>query len=148
MIIPHRLRPHGAVVHDDFGDETVIVNLETGSYYSTKSAGSMIWSMVTGGAARTEIVRRLCAEHSGNPEEIVIATSSFIDELIGECLAVENVEPSSVESISQVSPKSSRREEFVAPRLQKYSDMEELLKLDPVHEVDEFGWPSAKELVV
>ena len=148
MTIPNHLRPHGAVVHEDFGDETVIVNLETGSYYSTKSVGSTIWSMVTGGAARTEVVRRLCADYSGNPEEIAIMTSGFIDELIGECLAVENVEPLSAESISQVSPKSGRREEFVAPRLQKYSDMEELLQLDPVLEVDEFGWPSAKGLVV
>src|SRR5580692_6923849 len=100
------LRPHGAVVHEDFGDETVIVNLETGSYYSTKSAGATIWAMVTRGAARTEIVRRVCADYSGDPEEIASMTSSFLDELIGECLAVENVEPLSAESVSQVSPKS------------------------------------------
>jgi hypothetical protein len=74
----------------------------------------------------------VCANYSGNPEEIAGVTSSFIDELIDECLAVENVDPLSVESICQVSPKSSRGEEFIAPRLQKYSDMQELLQLDPV----------------
>jgi hypothetical protein len=142
----NRLRPHGAVVHEDFGDEIVIVNLETGSYYSTQSAGATIWAMVAHGAARTEIVSCVRAGYSGNPEEIASATSSFIDELIGEYLAVENVEPLALESI--VSPKSGRREEFVVPRLQKYSDMEEMLRLDPVHEVDEFGWPRAKGLVV
>jgi len=31
--------------------------------------------------------------------------------------------------------------------LQKYTDMEELLQLDPIHEVDKFGWPSAKPRV-
>jgi hypothetical protein len=144
----NRLRPHGAVVHEDFGDETVIVNLETGSYYSTKSAGATIWAMVAQGATRTAVVGSVCTNYSGNPDEIASTTSTFLDELIGECLAVENVEPFSVESVSQVSLKPSRREEFVAPRLQKYSDMEELLQLDPVHEVDEIGWPRAKGLVV
>src|SRR4051794_38301552 len=31
---------------------------------------------------------------------------------------------------------------YGAPALNKYTDMQELLLLDPVHEVDEAGWPS------
>jgi hypothetical protein len=31
---------------------------------------------------------------------------------------------------------------FVEPALNKYTDMQELLLLDPVHEVSEAGWPS------
>jgi hypothetical protein len=34
--------------------------------------------------------------------------------------------------------------EFVTPCLQKYTDMEELLLIDPIHEIDEVGWPSAR----
>jgi hypothetical protein len=30
---------------------------------------------------------------------------------------------------------------FVAPVLDKYTDMQELLLLDPIHEVDASGWP-------
>ena len=82
MTIPNRLRPHSAVVHEDLGDETVIVNLETGSYYSTQSAGSAIWAMVARGATRTEIVGFVCADYSGDPEEIARVTSNFLDELI------------------------------------------------------------------
>ena len=29
-------------------------------------------------------------------------------------------------------------------RLTRYSDLEDLLKLDPIHDVDEAGWPVAK----
>ena len=32
---------------------------------------------------------------------------------------------------------------FEAPILQKYTDMQDLLLLDPIHEVDEAGWPHA-----
>ena len=30
-------------------------------------------------------------------------------------------------------------------RLNRYADMKDLLMLDPIHEVDEKGWPSKKE---
>jgi hypothetical protein len=31
---------------------------------------------------------------------------------------------------------------YQEPKLGKYTDMQELLLLDPVHEVDEAGWPN------
>jgi hypothetical protein len=34
---------------------------------------------------------------------------------------------------------------FVAPVLHKHTDMQDLLLLDPIHEVDETGWPSVKK---
>jgi hypothetical protein len=33
---------------------------------------------------------------------------------------------------------------FNAPVLNKYTDMQDLLLLDPIHEVDATGWPSTK----
>jgi hypothetical protein len=37
---------------------------------------------------------------------------------------------------------------FEPPILEKYTDMEELIALDPIHEVDEMGWPNAKQVQV
>lgn len=34
--------------------------------------------------------------------------------------------------------------DFETPALHKYSDMQDLLLLDPIHEVDDTGWPSPK----
>jgi hypothetical protein len=39
----------------------------------------------------------------------------------------------------------SPREPFAAPALNTFSDMQELLLLDPIHEVDEAGWPVARQ---
>ena len=36
---------------------------------------------------------------------------------------------------------SSTRVAFEAPVLEKYTDMQTLLLVDPVHEVDDRGWP-------
>ena len=41
--------------------------------------------------------------------------------------------------------KNIKKMRFEAPALQVYTDMEDLLLLDPIHEVDEMGWPSAKQ---
>ena len=32
---------------------------------------------------------------------------------------------------------------FEEPKLEKYSDMEDLLLLDPIHDVEDEGWPKA-----
>ena len=34
---------------------------------------------------------------------------------------------------------------FDAPILKRYTDQQELLLLDPIHEVDDIGWPREKE---
>ena len=40
-------------------------------------------------------------------------------------------------------PSDGLRAPFVAPELKRYADMQDLLLLDPVHDVDEKGWPNA-----
>jgi hypothetical protein len=39
--------------------------------------------------------------------------------------------------------RKGKESKFEKPGLQKYSDMQDLLLLDPIHEVDEMGWPHA-----
>ena len=38
----------------------------------------------------------------------------------------------------------SMRNEWTAPQFDEYTDMWDLIKLDPIHEADEVGWPIAK----
>ncbi len=33
---------------------------------------------------------------------------------------------------------------YAPPALETYTDMQELLLLDPIHDVDETGWPAAR----
>jgi len=40
-----------------------------------------------------------------------------------------------------ITPPPAGRPPFVKPILQKYTDMADLLLLDPIHEVGEQGWP-------
>ena len=35
-------------------------------------------------------------------------------------------------------------QDYEPPQLMKYTDMQELILLDPIHDVDEKGWPHTK----
>jgi hypothetical protein len=39
---------------------------------------------------------------------------------------------------------SRRGAAFQPPTLRKYTDMQDLLLIDPIHEVDDLGWPGVK----
>jgi len=56
--------------------------------------------------------------------------------------------------VESAGPRSDERElkhvssngEFRAPVLNVYADMKDLLLLDPIHDVDEVGWPTPKSV--
>jgi hypothetical protein len=141
MIQSFKLKP--SIVHERFGDETVILNLDSGSYYSAQGTGTVIWSLVCEGVPEATILQRIRAEFSGNDNEISSATAKFLDQIVEESL-VERA--NIVDSVSEPAQGATGASDkvFSLPLLQKYTDMEEMLLLDPIHEVDEHGWPSAR----
>jgi hypothetical protein len=137
-----KLRPSTA--HESFGDETVILNLDSGCYYSAQGTASVIWGLVSDGISEAAIVKSIEAEYSGDSDEILRATTTFLDQLVEEALVAP--EPV-VDGEGAQAPMGAGKLEavFSTPSLQKYTDMEEMLLLDPIHEVDERGWPSARK---
>jgi Coenzyme PQQ synthesis protein D (PqqD) len=131
-------RPKPSVVHENFDDETVIVNLETGCYFSLRGSADTIWALAAHGQSRSQIVSRICDAYTGDSAAIAEETAAFLDTLVGESL-LEHADrgPMPGDVAVEGGP-------YVTPALQKYTDMEELLQLDPIHEVDNMGWPTAK----
>jgi len=130
------------VVSDVIDGEVVIVNLETGDYYTLNPTGSLIWELVVKGYPRVTIRAQVAARYRGSAEDICEGVDLFLDRLANERLIVSDGHGSeqslaALESATEVAP-------FARPVIIKYTDMEDLLTLDPVHEVDEFGWPGAK----
>jgi hypothetical protein len=133
-----------SVVHETFGDETVIVNLDTGSYYSAQGISSFIWRLVEGGALESDILRHIKSEFAGDSGEISRASRAFLDQLVEEALVIcqtDGLLGDRLPGNEIYAPDKA----FSVPTLQKYTDMEEMLLLDPIHEVDEQGWPSSRK---
>jgi hypothetical protein len=142
MIRSFQLKP--STIHERFGDEIVIINLDSGAYYSAQGMASIIWGAIVEGASEANVRRRIEAEFSGNSDEISYAIAKFLDQLVEESLAdAHYVVDSEGEQAGVVI--GAPEKVFTVPLLQKYTDMEEMLLLDPIHEVDEQGWPSARK---
>jgi Coenzyme PQQ synthesis protein D (PqqD) len=133
------LRPATANVHskvfDD--DEVVVLDMRTGTYFSLRGSGVDVWELVEAHATGAQIVEAVADRYDGSPGEIGSAIEALLDELAQADLIVgdPSIEPAG-------SPRQpGGKAPFPAPELERFTDMQELLLLDPIHEVDETGWP-------
>ena len=137
------------VIHEFFDDEVVIVNLDSGCYYSTDKSGFAIFKLLIGHSSTLEVIQSLARAYDIPEENISKPINEFVNQLTNEALIVPDGEdlPEEIQAPTQppaTSPSSLVRH-FEAPVLNKYSDMKDLLLLDPIHDVDEKGWPIAKK---
>jgi hypothetical protein len=131
-----------SVVQETFDDEVIVVNLDAGAYYSLEGAGARVWSLIGAGTGLDQIVAALEQEYDGPPAQMRAATESLLRELLEESLVLEDGTAAAAVGTGREAP--AARPPFAAPRLTKYTDMRDLLILDPIHEVDESGWPTRR----
>lgn len=134
------------IVHEIIEGEAVIINMELGHYYSTDQAGAVIWERISRTACARDLVEAVARRYSGSPEQIEAAVRQFLSELQQENLVIPVPVPEKAEVARENEAGNQMAEDrppFVPPSLTKYTDMEDLLLLDPIHEVDESGWPHA-----
>jgi hypothetical protein len=74
---------------------------------------------------------------------VATSVAEFLRELEAEQL-IAVVEGSSDEQSAAAEPDVADVT-FVPPKLEKYTDMQDIILLDPVHQVDNRGWPHADQ---
>ena len=135
---------HPSVIHQTIDDETIVIDLATGTYYSLRDTAAQVWSGLAEGETQDAIVQRLEHAYEGQRDAIENAVGDFLDELVAEGL-VSRSENGAVAATSSPYPNGATRLPFVPPQLEKYTDMQDIILLDPVHTVDNRGWPYAAE---
>ena len=128
------------IVHEDFGDEMVVVNLDTGKYYAFTPVAADLWSHLQGGATVDSLVTGTQLRYAGDPTEIERAVLTFLEGLLAEALLLSAAAPPGDGRGALVT--GGDKLPFAAPTFEVFSDMEDLLLLDPIHDVDESGWPN------
>jgi hypothetical protein len=135
------------IVHEKFDDETVIVNLETGRYYNMLNIGSAIWALAMEGLPQSAIAAAVAGRYPADAERIAVDVAGLLNDLKAEGLVVARPAPAEGAPTAyalfdgMVLPAL-----YFAPHLQKYVDMEDMLALDPIHDVDDIGWPVQKSV--
>lgn len=132
------------IMHETIDNEVVVVNLDNGTYYSFDGVGGRIWEWLDGeGQSLENLIERVAASFHGDPDQIAASVSRFMKQLDTEKLV--NVVSADTAPSWAAGMETAVRAEFAEPVMQKYTDMEALLLVDPVHEVDEeAGWPHVK----
>ena len=130
-------RIHPRVIRESFEDEVVMINLESGNYYSLNGVGGEIWGYLEKGAAARGIAAALAARYAADGEQIGQSVNDFLGQLLQEKLIVE----SEADSIEPLPLAAEGKLPFEIPQMSVFSDMQDLLLLDPIHDVDEAGWP-------
>ena len=129
------------VVAETVADEAIVLNLGTGMYYSIKGDSVPLWHAISGGASAEEIAGAVCELTGENAEAASAAIIGFIASLEAEGLIVErNGEAEERRAVDLAGAGAG----LLEPGFETYSDMRDLILLDPVHEVDERGWPHAR----
>lgn len=133
------------VISEIIDGEAVIIHLGTGCYYSLRGSASLVWDALNRGSSAEELVRllKLAYDMSGTDAELPAVIDALLQELASEELVVPDEETTGSEATSL--PLEAGRSAFETPRIERYTDLQDLILLDPVHDVDaQMGWPQAK----
>lgn len=116
-------------------DEVVVINMERGHYYNLRGAGKLIFVSLMSGLKP----KALCEANHWNEGTLTLVRDLIESLTREEIFEGSNPIPQDPEA-SAIIPIKNAAEEI---HLYVYTDMEEILGLDPIHEIDSTkGWPS------
>lgn len=108
--------------------EAVIINLTNGMYYSADKVGAVIWTLLESGHSVAEAADEVAARYEVSSAQAASDISRLVTQLLEEQLLLPCERR---EAPGPGSDRVSRRESYDPPALQIYSDMGDLLALDP-----------------
>jgi hypothetical protein len=136
-----RYRPSAPkVIFEAFEDETIAIHFDSGRYYSMGGTAHDIWSMLVTGHDSEAVRDRLSSHYGVSSDDVQAALTDFMNQLVAADLITAASEAVS-EAALDVPAYTPKAGIFGKPTLEQHDDMQELLLLDPIHEVDEAGWP-------
>lgn len=124
------------VVSDLIDGEMMLLNIVEGNYYSLQGVGVALWDAIKEGTSEEELFESLkTAFPSLEAPHLKLDLENFLTALRNENLLIEcpDCEPR----------KPALQDQYQAPILEKYTDLQDLLLIDPIHEVGDSGWPTA-----
>jgi hypothetical protein len=128
------------VVGEVIDGEVMVINLDTGVYYSVTGAGAAVWPMLVGGATRREISDQVARHYGADAASVERDVDTFITQLADEAILRPLHDGAAAGSVDTADEWPAVT--YPGFGFERYDDMQALLLIDPVHEVGDFGWPS------
>jgi hypothetical protein len=127
---------------ENFAGETVVIHFERGTYFSLRGSGGTIWSLLQAPTSIAGIVAALDGQTRLPSKGVEALLTAFVTKLAEHDLITSSAGPAEPPVISAEVIASF----LEAPDLEIYTDLSELITMDPVHETDVLtGWPKAPD---
>ncbi len=118
--------------HETIDGETLLIDSETGHLVLLGGIGAALWQRLLGGVAVDPLIGEIAAQFG---PEAGAACGAFLQTLTDAKIAV-------AAASAGVAPAAPWPATFVAPTLERYDDIADIIAMDPIHDVDQgAGWP-------
>lgn len=141
MTLPERFQPGLAnqVLAESVDEELLVVNLHSGAYYASVGSGDAAFFLLAAGYTLDETAARLAVHYNVSASEIAPQLAAFAEVIHADGLLVPRDPGLAAEPFE-----FTHTRPWAPLELTRYTDMEDLLAADPVHDVDAAGWPTFK----
>jgi hypothetical protein len=109
--------------------EAILINLQTGVYYSFNPVAGLIWSIASGGVTTADASVQISRHFDISADAVTTDVQMFLDSLRSEGLATMSERPSP--STAAVPDIPTERPAYTTPTFEKFTDMMEMFALDP-----------------
>ncbi len=133
--------PQTRVIYEVLNTEVIVVDFTTGNYYALIHVAKQIWQLIEQSATVDQMAQLLSDRYQREKAAILVDLQQFFEQLLENQL-IESTDQGGAQELT-LAP--SEGWEYDIPKLQKYTDVQSLLLLDPIHEVAEEGWPAKFE---
>ena len=122
-------------VYEVLKTEVIVIDFQTGNYYALIHVAKAVWQLIEQQTPLQRIAQLVAERYQCEFDKVLSDLHFFIGQLLEDGLIELTSDPALTEAVDF--PEGV----YDAPRVQKYIDVQNLLLLDPIHEVTEVGWP-------
>jgi hypothetical protein len=128
-------------IYDVIDGDIVIIHLENGNYYNLSGSGALIWQHIAKNTSFERLLTNLTSIYNAESAKIENDLKNFLANLKAEGLVLQ--QPHNENSSLEDNPllDESEKRDYFPPKLDIFTDMQDFLLVDPIHEVDEQGLP-------
>jgi len=115
--------------------EAVAMNMDTGRYFSARGLAGVLWAWTIAGHAVSDISAAVTAKWPVPGVDVDV--TAFVVSILSHNVVVPSAAPPS----TAIDRTLLDLPAYVAPVLDVFTDMKDLLLPDPIHDVGEARWP-------
>jgi hypothetical protein len=128
------------VTHERLDGEVVAINMRTGRYYSLSGPAADVWSLIDQRLSQAEWLQTL--------EETYPSSKDWtgIQEFVNGCVEAGLIKQCESASATFIPlPRDFTRANWTPPILEEFEDLQDLILVDPIHDITALGWPHVAE---